>query len=164
MKTIFDTDNDCELFFKYMDSHPDLEVQLSNKIIDKIANRISYGIYNKVIDKVVDKLNKLLENSPVTYKKNPIHPEQSCIEVNTDDVTFAPSFRNEIIQIARKFTAENIKYEVTDVIKKHVTESFDNWCRVHNLDIDKMVNDTIVNIISKKTNDVINCIMKGSYK
>ena len=131
MKTIFDTNNDAEIFFKYLDEHPDFKVEFSNSVIDKIADKIIKGSYYALIDSFVRNLNKHLENCDVKYEVNPANNNKLNLVVNTTH--FSKLFRDDIIEIARQYAREQIVYTVGNEIREEVRKQFLDNFGVENL-------------------------------
>lgn len=115
MKIVSGTEFDTDSFLKYLDAHPSIKLEFSNNVIEKVAKYIVKGLYGPLMEAIVKKMNEKLENSDINYYPNPADPSKLEIAVYTS--RFRKSFRDTIIEIAREFTRDQIRRELSDEIK-----------------------------------------------
>lgn len=125
MKIVSDTEFDTDSFLKYLDAHPSIKLEFSNNIIEKVAKYIVKGLYGPLIEAIVKKMNEKLENSDINYYPNPADPSKLEIAVYTS--RFRKSFRDTIIEIAREFTRDQIRRELSDEIKNTVNKIYSEY-------------------------------------
>ncbi len=125
MKVISATEFDIESFLKYLDTHPSVKLEFSNKVIEKVAEYIVKGAYEPLMDAIVTKINEKLIDSDINYCLNPSDPKKLEISVCTSK--FHKSFHDTIVNIAREFTRDQIKRELSDEIKNKVNKIFSEY-------------------------------------
>jgi ribosome-associated toxin RatA of RatAB toxin-antitoxin module len=151
MKAILDTNT--EVFFKYLDTHPDFKLEFSNKVIEKIAEYIVKGSYESLMDAFVKRINKELEDSDIKYEVNPAHPNRVTVSVNASH--FDSSFRKEILCIASEYVQKIINFELENEIKNKIHETFISDFT------DKAIKDLIEKEIKNQIKNVFKHILNG---
>ena len=145
MQASLNTERDAELLFQYLDAHPEVELELSNRCLNRLSERFAKEYLEGFMKTMVSKMNDIVKDSPFLFEYNPAHPSKPHIVAQFSNTNWKSNFKSNVHEAAKEYASDSIKY----VVKAQISEEI---IKLLPKDISQQIDEEIKLIVQRKFN------------